>query len=54
MLRCGYSGNHLTTSKIIESGNVASLPTFSVSDDGYIVISGSGNGRALFIVNKPE
>lgn len=41
MLRCGYNGNHLSTTEIAKSGATAS-PTFTASQNGYIQITGSG------------
>jgi len=46
MLRCGYDGNHLSTTEIAKSGGAAS-PTFTASQNGYIQIIGSG--KFIFI-----
>lgn len=49
MLRCGHSGNHLTTVEIAKSGEMP-YPTFSVDSNGFITVD--IYGCYMFIMNK--
>jgi len=55
MIRCGYSGNHITVVNIVKSqgGNATASTSFSVSSEGNIVFNSSiSNARGIFILSK--
>lgn len=55
LIRCGYSGNHVTPYKIFATNDTYAMPEFGISDDGFITITNNSVGRwCLKLIATPN